>query len=433
MRPVHPDLPRARFARHAVIAAPAPAPEVPPRPHGELGSAPVERIRQVAAEVWPQPASRRGSRDRGLQRLGRYLGGLPGASWQQRWQASGHNGRGLPVRDLESPEKPGRRTELTQALEAMFCLRIIQLSLEAFRANHFVDYPEAFRLAQADDALDAFFAAVAAASASRHYKRRAVFDVRCALTTQGIGLADLTPEAFLHYARTTRDLGLAAYSYATYVGHLAWQILHETGHFPRSAPPTLRAALRAPQLTPAELVDQYPVRNTAARQMLTGYLERRSHDLDYGSLSSLATLLVRNFWSTVEDINPGQADLRLTEETYQQWRAAIAFRGDGKPRLGVDTILIAVRALYLDIQAWAAQEPARWARWAAPCPIPSREMRGGAQRRRRTRERIADRIRRRQPLLPALVEHVETTHQHLAELLPTAPSCSTSSPAICGG
>ncbi len=129
---------------------------------------------------------------------------------------------------------------------------------------------------------------------------------------------------------------------------------------------------------------------------------------------------MRNFWATVEDINPGQADLRLTEETYQQWRARIRFRDDGKPRLGVDPILMAVRALYFDIQAWAAQEPGRWAAWAAPCPIPNREMRGGAQRRRRTRERIADRIRNRQPLLPALVEHVETTHQHLGELLAAA-------------
>lgn len=420
LRPVHPELPRTRFVRQAVIAAPAPTPQAPPRPRGELDSAPIEQIRTVAAQVWPLPASRCASRNRGLRRLGEHLAALPGATWQQRWEASGLNGRHRPVRDLDDSGTPGRRTELTHAAEALFCLRIVQPSLEAFRANQFVDYPEVFRTAQADPALDAFFAAVAKADTSRHYKRRALFDVCCALTTQGIALADLTPEAFLHYARTTRGLALSAYSYATYVGHLAWQILHEIGHFPRSVPSTLRAALRAPQMSPTELVDQYRMRNAKVRQLLVDYLERRGHDLDYSSLSGLATLLVRNFWVAIEGINPSQADLRLSEETYQQWRAAIRYREDGKPRLGQDQVLTAVRALYFDIQAWAAHEPERWAVWAAPCPIPNREMRASSQQRRRTRERIADRIRSRQPLLPALVEHVETTHRHLAELLAAA-------------
>ena len=81
---------------------------------------------------------------------------------------------------------------------------------------------------------------------------------------------------------------------------------------------------------------------------------------------------------------------------------------------------MAVRALYFDIQAWAAHEPETWAVWAAPCPIPNREVRAGAQRRRRTRERMADRTRTLTPLLPLLVEHVETHHRHLAELLTAA-------------
>jgi integrase len=347
-----------------------------------------------------------------------HLGEFPGDSWQQRWESSGLNGRGCPVRDLAATS--GQGTELTQALEALISMRIIAPTLESFRANQFRDYPERFRIAQADPQLDAFFAAVAAAEASPHFRRRALFDVCTTLTTQGIAFADLTPEAFLHYARTTRDSGLAAYSYSQYVGHLAWKILHESGHFPPSAPPTLRAALRQPQLSTAELVDQYPVVNRPVRQLLIDYLERRSYDLDYSSVAGLATTLVLNFWNQIEKINPAQTDLRLSEQTYQQWRQALRLRHDGKPRNNEDGVLIAVRALYFDLQSWAAQEPERWAIWAAPCPIPSRETRAGATRRRRTRERMADRTRSLKPLLPLLVEHVEYQRRHTSELLTIA-------------
>jgi site-specific recombinase XerC len=414
-RPVQPEMPRARFTRPAITAAPAPCPEVPPRPRGELDAADVEQIREIAAAVWPHPPSRRTSRDRGLRRLLEHLAGFDGETWQQRWHASGLNGRGRPVRDLVAGD--GHRAELTQAFEALCCLRIVEPSLEAFRSNNFKDFPQAFRVAQADPVLDGFFAAVDAMDASRHFKRRAVFDVCCALVTQGIAFGDLTPEAFLHYARATRDAGLSAYSYATYVGHLAWQVLRETGHFPRSTPATLRAALRARQLSPTELVDQYQLHNTAVRDLLVDYLTRRGHDLDYSSLSSLATTLALTFWKTVEKINPAQQDLRLSEDTYHAWRSAVQLREDGTTRRNQDGVLMAVRALYFDIQAWAAHEPEQWAVWAAPCPIPNREVRAGAQRRQRTRERMADRTRTLTPLLPALVEHVETHHQHLAELL----------------
>ncbi|MGH3600670.1 MAG: hypothetical protein ACRDQH_10385 [Pseudonocardiaceae bacterium] len=44
---------------------------------------------------------------------------------------------------------------------------------------------------------------------------------------------------------------------------------------------------------------------------------------------------------------------------------------------------------------------------AAPCPIPPADLRGFGKRRRRINERTADRVRERQPLLPALVAHVE--------------------------
>lgn len=39
------------------------------------------------------------------------------------------------------------------------------------------------------------------------------------------------------------------------------------------------------------------------------------------------------FWTGLRPINPDQADLALTPEHYESWRAALEIRGDGQPRL----------------------------------------------------------------------------------------------------
>ncbi|MFF3446756.1 hypothetical protein ACFYXJ_06395 [Streptomyces sp. NPDC002667] len=58
-------------------------------------------------------------------------------------------------------------------------------------------------------------------------------------------------------------------------------------------------------------------------------------------------------------------------------------------------VLMSVRALHLDIARWAAEEPARWGPWAAPCPIKEAETLNGKRTKRikarmdqRTRERL---------------------------------------------
>ncbi|MFJ8943550.1 hypothetical protein ACIRG4_09775 [Streptomyces sp. NPDC102395] len=89
-----------------------------------------------------------------------------------------------------------------------------------------------------------------------------------------------------------------------------------------------------------------------------------------------------------------QQQVRDRQELYDQWREAIRLREDGRPRAdGVTGVLLPVRASYMDIQSWASEEPQRWARWAAPCPIPPADLRRFGARRRRINERTADRVR----------------------------------------
>lgn len=153
--------------------------------------------------------------------------------------------------------------------------------------------------------------------------------------------------------------------YESYVGHLAWQVMAESGHFPAHVPATLRGAKRAPAMTPAELVDRHNVTDPDIHALFVAYLTRRSHDIDYSTLRDIAADLCGKFWTGVRKVNPAQADLALAPEDYESWRAVLEIRGDGQPRLSADAVLTTIRAFYVDIQGWAAQEPERWARWVS--------------------------------------------------------------------
>lgn len=422
-RPLTPDTAarprRSTPKRQIITAAPAPSPAVPPRPRGDLDTATAEQITAVVDEVWPRGGQRRYDRGRGLKRLLEVLAAYPGQTWQQRWVSSGLDVGDRPVRMLADAD--WARGELTHSLMLLCCLRVVRPSLAAFRGNHFVRYFEHFEPAQADPQLDEYVRVVQAQSTSAHFQRCARQDVAGALTSQGISFSDLTAEALLHYATETRANRYGR-GYELYVGHLAWEVLHLIGHFPPGVPATLRGALRSPAMSPTELVDQYDLRNRDARTMLISYLTRRSHDLDYTSLLKIAADLCCSFWAEIERINPEQSDLALTEQTYQAWRVAITTRRDGRPRLTAPAIVTNVRALYLDLQGWATQEPEQWARWAAPCPISSRDVIARAKARRRTKERMDNRTRILQPLLPVLVAAVERRRDHLAQLLAAATS-----------
>ena len=401
-----------------ITPAAAPAPVVPPRPQGDLDTATPETISRLADAIWPRKQPRSSVRRRGLEWLLEYLAEQPGQGWQERWRASGLNGGERRVRDLTTGNAR-LDGELGHSLMLLCCLRVVRPSLAALRVNSFVRDHEHFEAAQNDPDLDRFLSLLDGQDTSQHFKRCARFDVAAALTSQGIVFADLSPEALLHHAIATREGGWGA-GYESYVGHLAWKVLAESGHFPRQVPATLRGAMRAPALTPAELVDRHNIAETGIRELFVAYLTRRSHDIDYVTLRDLASDLCGKFWTPVVQANPHQADLALSSEDYEAWRATLAVRRDGQPRLSADAIVTNIRAFYLDIQGWATEEPERWARWVAPSPVSSRETRSRAKAKRRAKERMDTRTRILQPVLPAFVAAVTGRRDHLHELLTAA-------------
>ncbi|MDQ2876261.1 MAG: hypothetical protein M3Y33_16290, partial [Actinomycetota bacterium] len=388
-----------------------------PAPHGDLTAAGIEDIVAVSAAAWGQWRNGDGRRQHNLRRLLTRLSGLPGGSWQQRWIASGLDQPGQPVSILEQDGQGGG--SLTHAASALFALRVITPSVSALRSNRFLGYADTFRIAQRDPALDELLAAAARLIEPEAARREALTDVACALTSEAVTLADLTPGRFLGYVLDSRTHTVTAAPHRRWklTGHHAWDLLCRAGHFPPGTPARLIEAVREPKLTPAQLVDRHGIANAGVRQLLVDYLSVRCVEMDYKSLRTLAACLAGLFWRQVETIAPSQRDLHLTGELYDRWREAIRWRADGKPRIGQDPILLAVRSFYYDLASWALQEPGKWAVWVAPCPVPQRELQGAARRCRRVSERVADRTRQRQPLLPRLVEQVETDRGFYAGLL----------------
>lgn len=417
--------PVTRFAGAELRAAPAPLPSTPPGPFGDLSrsSAPeILHIVERATEGCPNPGRRRAA----VLRIFSVLEEMPGDTWQERWQASGFDDEGAePVRVLAPDGDRVDSADLTAGLKLAFCLRVIRPSISGFRANKFVDYPQRFRAFQSDPLLEKFFAAADAFDVHHMHRGRAKFDLTAALTTGGIALADLTPSALLHFGMESKRLGVTHGSKAgatRFAGLGAWQVLHQMGHFPPGTPPTLRAYVYRGQLTVTQLVDRYPIQHQGVRQLLIDYLARRRAGTDYTTITALARQLAKTFWAKIERINPGQQDLALSPEVYDQWREAIKRwdRDERRTRADDSGILLAVRSLHLDLHSWAIDEPERWAQWVVPCPIRPKELKGFTKRKREIHQRMSDRIRVRQPLLPTLVAHVEGRYEHLTGLLKKA-------------
>jgi integrase len=419
-----------RFPAAFIKAAPAPPPEVPPRPFGDLSRASAESIWSLIDEVldYKSQSGRLAVRQSLFTMLG-HLDRFSGATWQERWEASGLNASdGVPVRTLPCSRGRGKQgSELTSAAKLLFCLRVIQPSLPAFRANKFTDYPAMFQRFQNDPLLEAFYDRLdSRPEPSYVYRRRAKFDVACALTTQGITLVDLTPAALLHYAVECRRRGLTPIvgsDSTQFAGRTAWLVLHEMGQFPAGTAPTMRTYLYSGQKTVEEMVDLHQVRHPGVRQLLIDYLTRRRVETDYKSCEGLARHLAANFWSTIERLNPTQDDLRLSGDLYDQWRAELShYRSGGelRERKDLQGVLLAVRGFYVDLHSWAIEEPELWAAWVAPCPIRPQDLKGFAKRRRAINQRMADRTRVRQPLLPALLAHTEARYSRYRALLEIA-------------
>ena len=161
-------------------------------------------------------------------------------------------------------------------------------------------------------------------------------------------------------------------------------------------------------------MDRYPLRCRPIRGLLVDYLRERQPSLDFASIDAISRSLAGLFWARIEAIAPGIDTLQLPQDIIRTWKDDLATKkrtitnaaGEqievATPRLNAKDELLRVRAFYLDIAQWAVDDPARWAQWAAPCPIGDAEIRRAKERKHR-KARMDQRTRERLPVLPVLV------------------------------
>ena len=418
----HEGPPRRRWGQADVIAPQAPPPRLP-TPHGDLSHAPAADLITVACSVLPRSVIQLDKRGRSVRHMAEHLATFSGVSWQQRWEASGWDTSTTRLASLNPSTATG--WTMTSGFSWLVALRVVVPSMVALRRDAVSDFATIFLASQHDDDLAGLVAAITAATPSAAMRNQALVDLSYMLAVQAIPAGDVTPAGMIHFGLTLQELRADQDKHGRKLaGSLAWQVMADSGRFPPGTPVTMRLALLGGRKTVTELVDTYRVANRPIRQLLIDYISHRAAlGMDYSTICNLVRSLTRNFWCVVEQINPAQLDLQLDEATYTAWRAKVdtVQTADGpRSRESIWELLITVRALYLDIQSWALEDPTSWGPWVARCPIPQVASRGYSAGRRRLAERVADRTRARQPMLDLLVEHVAAERERLRALLDAA-------------
>ena len=389
--------------------------------------------------------------------LSRFLAWLerhPGDTWQQRWQASGIAGDGQAdwrpaVTDwLAARGDTGSRDQLlrsvTSGLGQLIYADAVRPGVPWLLASP-IRFPLGREIPRLRDS--AGFAALEAcavrAGISHESRRLAVEHLSVILAAKGGTLAGITVGDCLELMeiRDARHGTLAGGR-----GNSFYQLLHTMGLLPAEAPATLR--MLDPrfqgQLTTGELIGQYDLACGPVRDLLAGYLDERQPSVDYATLKRLAYLLGKLFWKDIEAHNPGISSLRLAPDAAIAWKQRLSVKtvttrdaaGNAAQTASerIDTIscLTAVRAFYLDIAQWAAEDPARWAKWAVPSPVRKEDI-SPAKMASRRKSRMDQRTRERIPVLPTLITAVDHARKDAAARIAAATAAAPGNLFTAGG
>jgi len=432
----------ARRPRRAVVEDSDLKERFPPRPVPVVWPAARQSRQQLLSRLLAPPFATGGTDTRERRRLGliRLLDWLeqqPGDCWQQRWVSGGADAAGnlawrdLPTRWLRAAGKghqdpKGDYVMFSTGLYLMICADAIRPSL-SWLLTPGTPRLLVTELARARD--PAGFAALAASveddPASANTRREALRWIAVIMAAKGGTIADIAVGDCLELASIPLSAGGRGRSLTFY------QMLRSAGVFGEAAPLTARVFTAGGQLSPAELIDRYHITCRLVRDLLVDYLRERQATVDYTTLQALAGMLGRLFWADLERHHPGISSLRLTPEIAAGWKQRLLVkrtstggaRPADTPRLDAVNVLTTVRAFYLDIAQWAADDPARWGPWAVPCPIRVGEIPRDKHARQR-KSRMDQRTRERLPALPALTAAVDAERRAAAGLLAAARAVS---------
>ncbi|MGH3126207.1 MAG: hypothetical protein ACRDND_34965, partial [Streptosporangiaceae bacterium] len=322
-------------------------------------------------------------RRRGLTRMLDWLGSQPGQTWQERWIVSGAEDasqwRQLPGQWLASTgqipagSRPGYG--LGAGLLLLICGDVIRPGMGWLLASSGLQGLAAVmgrtRDPDAFARLRRFCETEQASPVTRDLSLRRIAIIMAA---KGGRAGDVTPGDCVELCRLADDIGGSRSR-----GMYFYQILRATGVFPARAPATSRMFGTQGQLSASQMLSRYAIACRPVRDLIVDYLREQQLAVDHATLRATAHVLGKLFWRDLERHHPGIDSLRLAPEVAAGWkqrilvktRTSVTAAGDiietSAPRSAAASALFTVRAFYLDIAQWAADDPARWGPWAAPC------------------------------------------------------------------
>lgn len=377
------------------------------------------------------------NRRRGVRIVLDWLETQPGETWQQRWLASGadHDGRidwrGLPIRWRKASTSFDCRFDaqvLGTGLLSLMCADVIRPGL-AWLLTTATPKRLASEMARTRDPVGftELTARCEANPVGESTTGVALHRIAAIMTAKGGDVAGITVGDCLELLEVAADVC----SLSSHRSPYFYQLLNAVGVLDPNAAPTVRALSDQRQLSVEQLIDRCGIEYQPVRDLLVDYLRERQVSIDHVSLVRLADTLGRLFWRDLELHHPGIDSLRLAASVAAGWKQRTGLKtthrkqADGSvievhsPRHSATNCLSAVRAFYLDIAQWAADDPARWGPWAMPCPIKAGEIphRREADRRK---SRMDQRTRERLPVLPALIASVDAGRTATAQRLTVA-------------
>lgn len=403
------------------------AAQYPPRPCAAVWEETTRTRAQVTARLTAAPFSLPGlegqrQRDRGLDRILDWLQAQSGGTWQERWAAGGAEAPGVAdwrsvvARWLKDTGRmsPGRK-RAGQAIGGgplpLVCGDVLRPGLRWLMTTRTLRDAAAEMGRARDPGGFALLAAVCRADpASRDTQRVALRHIAVIMAAKGGMAADITAGDCLELL----SLGGEIDDRHPRSPHF-YQLLHTAGMLPAAASPTVRAFRAGGQRSAGQLIDCYAIECQPVRDLLVNYLRERRLGVDYATLRGIAHTLGKLFWRDVELHHPGISSLRLPGAVAVAWRERLLTKtirsrttsgGDITETLAsrseVHNHLTRVRAFYPDIAEWAADDPARWGPWAAPCPVRPEQLARGKHLAQR-KARMDQRTRERMPVLPLLI------------------------------
>jgi integrase len=370
-----------------------------------------EDLLAASLRMLPETGRERINRRRAaLRAVMTWLRQFDGQTWQQRWVASGIDTTGRAW--SEEPSR-GRRGLLIKGAEILICCGVLHPDYPWLLDTGFMSLFGTYQRACDPTGFARVREALHAQGTDDRVAHDAMYHLARIRIATGKQLEEITAEDVLdcQYAIRARRKPCTP-------GEALWRALHGMGTI--SGPARLKAAMHRGQLTVEELVDRHQLVCRPVRDLIVDYLRERAPAMDYGSLSNLTHWLAELFWGDLERHHPGIDSLRLPPDIATAWKQRIATQPDGRPRGERYGLLTAVRAFYTDINQWAYEDPARWALWAAPCPVTKVDLAARRKHKAQVTARMHARTRTLAEALPHLVATARSRREHAQALLAAA-------------